>query len=78
VLGSGPLNRTKELLMFRIIDRPVTFRKVKLPTTDPNVKVDLNKCSGCNALLEQMDTRGHKQFHDELRKFVQQAAALGR
>ena len=71
-------NPNRELLMFRTIDRPVTFRKVRLSTTDPKVKVDLNKCSACNALLERMDTRGHKEFHDELRKFVKQAAALGR
>jgi hypothetical protein len=53
--------------MLRTIGRVTTFRQAELLTTDPKVKVRVSKCSTCNAILPQADTRQHKEFHDDVR-----------
>jgi hypothetical protein len=59
--------------MLTAIDRFTSFSEVRLSTTDAKVKVRVNKCSACGALVGPMDTTQHRRFHDDIRAIAKQA-----
>jgi hypothetical protein len=59
--------------MVSAVDRQTTFREVRLSTTDAKVKVRVNQCSTCNALVPPSDTIQHRRFHDDVRAIARQA-----
>lgn len=79
MLGSGGQpNQTKEYLMLWSIETAITFSEVRLPTTDSKVKVRLNQCSGCAALVQPPSRLKHKKFHDELRTLAKEVGLARR
>jgi hypothetical protein len=71
-LGSGAIQPKQGVRMLTAIDRLTSFSEVWLSTTDGKMKVRVNKCSACSALVHPNETRQHRRFHDELRELVRQ------
>jgi hypothetical protein len=73
VLGSPAINRSKGVRMLTAIDTAIRFAEVRLSTTDGKIKVRVNQCSACAALVPPMETQQHKRFHDDVRAIAQKA-----
>jgi hypothetical protein len=73
MLGSARSNRSKEYPMLRTVDRLTAFSEIRLSTTDPKIKVRVNKCSTCAALVAPMDTHQHRKFHEDMRTIAKDA-----
>jgi hypothetical protein len=59
--------------MLRTVDRLTAFSEIRLSTTDPKIKVRVNKCSTCAALVAPMDTHQHRKFHEDMRAIAKDA-----
>jgi hypothetical protein len=71
-------NRTKEYLMLTTIDTAVTFSEVRLSTTDSKVKLRLNQCDRCAALVQPSSRLQHKRFHENLRAVAKETGLARR
>jgi hypothetical protein len=67
MLGSARSNPSKGVPMLATVDSSTMFREVKLSTTDPKIKVRVNQCTTCAALVPSMDRLKHRRFHDDVR-----------
>jgi len=59
--------------MLRTIDRLTAFSEVQLLTSDGKIKVRVDKCSTCAALVAPRDTHKHRKFHEDVRAIAKEA-----
>jgi hypothetical protein len=73
MLGSAAIQPKQGDPMLRTVDRLTAFSEIRLSTTDPKIKVRVNKCSTCAALVAPMDTHQHRKFHEDMRAIAKDA-----